>query len=389
MTRVVIIGGGVIGTSIAFHLAGNGCRVILVDKGDLASGTSGACDGVVFMQSKKPGIHLELALASLTRFRELARELPANMEFNPTGGMVVIETPEEYSAMEQYARDQKSIGLDVSLIDASQARARIPSLSDKILGATFSPIDAQVNPMALTRAFAMGAADKGAEILSGIPILGIEVTSGQVTGVRTGSGIIPADLVVNAAGVFAAEIAGMVDVHLPITPRRGQLVVTEPVPPMLPHCLLSARYIAAKYNPALAKDGQGISMEQTENGNLLLGSTREFVGFDRNTTPEAIGNIVRQTTRIIPDLAKVQAIRTFAGLRPYTPDGLPILGPVKYPGGFIVAAGHEGDGIALSPITGKLISRMILGLETDICLDGFSPERFQQPREDGTHGSPA
>ncbi|MFH1152742.1 MAG: FAD-binding oxidoreductase [Pseudomonadota bacterium] len=379
MTHVLIIGGGVIGTSIAYHLARYSCRVTLLDRGDLASGTSGACDGVVFMQSKKPGIHLELALASLARFRELDQELPHPMEFNPAGGMVIIETPAEYEAMKQFVRDQQSLGLDVSLIDAEEARARIPGLSDHILGATFSPMDAQVNPMALTHAFALGAVNYGASILTNTPVMGIEIRQGRVTGVRTKNGVVRADLVVNAAGVFAPDIAKMVGVHLPITPRRGQIVVTEPVLPLLPHCLLSARYIAAKYNPELAREGQGISMEQAKNGNLLLGSTREFVGYDRSTTPEAIGRIVRETCRIIPGLARLQAIRTFAGLRPYTPDGLPILGPVKGLDGFMVAAGHEGDGIALSPITGKLMAGLILDRETGMRLDAFSPDRFCKP----------
>ncbi len=147
----------------------------------------------------------------------------------------------------------------------------------------------------------------------------------------------------------------------------------------------SASYIAAKYNPALAgKSGQGISMEQTDNGNLLLGSTREFVGFNKENTLSGIRGILKQTATILPPLENFQVIRTFAGLRPFTPDGLPMLGPVKSLEGFIMAAGHEGDGIALSPITGDLMAQTLLDKKPNICIDPFSPDRFLPDRFEDT-----
>ena len=117
-------------------------------------------------------------------------------------------------------------------------------------------------------------------------------------------------------------------------------------------------------------------MDQTSSGNLLLGSTREFVGFDKRTTYEGITNILRNTSKIIPRLKNMHIIRSFAGLRPYTPDGLPILGKIQDIEGFIMAAGHEGDGMALSPITGELIAELIDTGKTRISLDHFRLERF-------------
>jgi glycine/D-amino acid oxidase-like deaminating enzyme len=161
-----------------------------------------------------------------------------------------------------------------------------------------------------------------------------------------------------------------------IRPRRGQLMVTEAVSPLVGRCMLSAQYICAKFNPELAASGGGgISLEQTQNGNFVLGSTREFVGFDRGTTCAAMQAIAAQITRLIPALKYIRIIRVFAGLRPFTSHGLPNLGRISGLNGFIMAAGHEGDGITLSPITGKLIADLIVDGHSDISLDEFRTQR--------------
>ena len=390
---MIIIGGGIIGSAIAFHLAKQRADVTLIEAGDLASGSSGACDGLVFMQSKKPGIHLRLAMESLKKFDTLQKELPVDIEFKQAGGLVIIESQDDYRAMERYVQEQQSLGLAVHLLDRAQALKREPLLAPGIKGATYSPLDAQVNPMNLTLGFALAAKKNHAKIMTHVKVLDILTQNNRVTGVVTTRGNIPGDIIVNAAGARAGLISQLLDIPMPITPRRGQIVVTHAGRPILSHCLISASYIAAKYDPDLAgKAGQGISMEQTDNGNLLLGSTREFAGFDTKNTMEGIRGIIKQTSAILPALEDFQVIRTFAGLRPYTPDGLPILGPVKSFDNFIMAAGHEGDGIALSPITGDLMSQLIRGKRPDICLDPFSPQRFENTdsaREDLAQKGPS
>ena len=376
--HIIIIGGGVIGTAIAHHLAKQDARVTLIEAQDLASGSSGACDGLVFMQSKKPGIHLSLAMESLKRFQTLQRELPVDIEFKQTGGMVIIENEPQYRAMETFTQEQQKNGLDVRLLDRTQTHEKEPFLSPDILGASFSPLDGQVNPINLALGFARAAQRNHAKIITHTKVVGIATKNNRVTGVHTTRGFFEGDMVVNAAGSMAALISDMVGISFPIRPRRGQIVVTHGARPVLKHCMISAAYIAAKYDPSLAdKGGEGISMEQTDNGNLLLGSTREFVGFNKENTLEGIKKIIRQTAALLPVLKTFQVIRTFAGLRPYTPDGLPLLGPVKSLEGFIMAAGHEGDGIALSPITGELMADMLLGHAPAINLDAFSPDRFE------------
>jgi sarcosine oxidase subunit beta len=377
--EVLIIGAGVIGASIALHLTRRGIKPLLIERSAPAAGSSGACDGLVFLQSKKPGLHLRLALESRKRFDGLMEVLGRRIEFRKSGGLCLIESEAELAAMRLFVEEQRESGLPVELIEGAEARRREPCLSEKVMAATFSALDSQVNPYALTFAFLAAAKSAGARILMGVEVKGIEKTAGKATGVFTDNGRISAPVVVNAAGALAAEVGRMAGLEVPITPRRGQILVTAAVPPLLRHCLISAQYVAAKFKPEFAASGgTGFSLEQVDSGNILIGSTREFVGFDRRTTFEGIRTIARRIAPVIPALDRVPVIRTFGGLRPYTPDGLPILGKVAGLEGFIMAAGHEGDGIALSAITGELIADLIATGRTQLPLDAFRLERFRQ-----------
>ena len=375
----VIIGAGVIGASIAYHLTRHGIRPLVLEKSDPAAGSSGACDGLVFMQSKKPGLHLKLALESRKRFDGLVDTLGKSIEFKNPGGMCLIESEAELTAMRLFVAEQRTSGLDVELIDGAEARRREPCLSEKVIAATFSALDSQVNPYALTFAFLRTAKSAGARILIGENVRGFEVMGGRIQAVITENRKIDTPLVINAAGAWAAEIGRMAGLEVPILPRRGQIIVTAAVPRLLRHCLISAQYVAAKFKPELAATGgMGFSIEQADSGNILIGSTREFVGFDRRTTFDGIRTIASRIAPVIPALTRVPVIRTFGGLRPYTPDGLPILGKVAGLEGFIMAAGHEGDGIALSPITGELIADLIATGRTEFPLEAFRLERFPE-----------
>ena len=375
----VIIGAGVIGASIAFHLTRRGIKPLVIEKSDPAAGSSGACDGLVFMQSKKPGLHLKLALESRGRFEGLFATLGKSIEFKNPGGMCLIESEAELAAMRLFVTEQRASGLDVELIDGGEARRREPCLSEKVIAATFSALDSQVNPYALTFAFLRAAKSAGARILMREKVRGFEVIGGRIRAVITDNRKIGTPLVINAAGALAAEVGHLAGLEIPIKPRRGQIVVTASIAPLLRHCLISAQYVAVKFKPELAAaGGMGFSLEQADSGNILIGSTREFVGFDRRTTFDGIRTIASRIAPVIPALKRVPVIRTFGGLRPYTPDGLPILGKVAGLEGFIMAAGHEGDGIALSPITGELIADLIATGRPQFPLEDFRLERFRK-----------
>lgn len=381
--EAVIIGGGVIGTSIAYQLSRRGMKVVVVEKGYYASGASGSCDTSIFLQSKKPGIHLRMALASAAMYPSLEEELGHHVEYEVKGGMILIETPQELAIMQELVERQKKMGLEVEIIDRRQASEMQDGLAEHLVAATHSPRDGGINPIELTLGYANAARRNGAEILLETEVSGIVKNGDRVAGVKTSLGVIAAPLVINAAGAWASRIAEMAGITVPIKPRRGQIMITEPVAPFVKKGMLSASYITAKYNADLLKDstsraaqlGVGLSLSQTEKGNILIGATREFVGYDAQNTREGIREVLKNATRLVPGLKEMNIIRTMGGLRPHTPDGLPLVGYLDGLTGFFMAAGHEGDGVALAPITGRMGADLICDGKTVMDISALNPNR--------------
>ncbi|OZU90547.1 hypothetical protein CIL03_05220 [Virgibacillus indicus] len=359
----VVIGGGVIGTSIAYRLAEDR-NVILIEKGEVGSGTSGACDKAIFLQSKQPGFPVRLAKASKEIYENLQAELEEPIEFKKGGGMIVIEKEAHLDFMKEFVKKQYKAGIDVNLLDRKETLAIQPALSETIAGSTFSTEDAEVNPLLLSQAFAAAAKRRGASIQTYTEVTGIKTQDGKITGVQTNQGYIATELVINAAGPFASQIAEMAGVGLTIMPRRGVILISEKVEPMINGNILCSQYMASKHFTSKSEKnapsyGIGLSLGQTESGNLLIGGSREFKGYDRKVEPHVLSAIAAHACRIAPALNKIKIIRSMVGFRPYTGDGLPIIDWAREVDGFVVAAGHEGDGIALAPITGKLVTGLV------------------------------
>ena len=382
---VIIIGGGVIGTSIAFHLSKRGKHVLLIEKNDLAAGASGSCDQQIILQSKNPGVHLKLALTSAELYQDLVQELDHDIEYKHSGGMILIETQEEMQVMQDFVARQRQTGLQVDILPREDAVKLQPGLAKHIVGATYSPQDAEVNPLEVTLAFAKAAKKLGTEVLLETEVIGLTINGDCVEGVITEKSTFYADTVINAAGAWAPEIGRMVGLNIPITPRKGQIAITEPCAPFLRKVMLSAQYIVAKYHPEVLENassramqlGVGLALSQTQKGNILIGATREFVGYNTRVSYDGMREILKNAARLVPSLKQMNLIRVMAGLRPYTPDGLPLLGWVDGLEGFFMAAGHEGDGIALSPVTGKVISELICDGSTFVDMTPFDPNRFE------------
>jgi sarcosine oxidase subunit beta len=208
----------------------------------------------------------------------------------------------------------------------------------------------------------------------------------------TNRGAIAADFVVNAAGLGAVPLARLAGVELPITPLRGQVVVTEPAEPLIRIPSLEFGYLAAKRSPELLKRttraGVTCSISQSVNGNIYIGSSKEFAGFDARISLEATNEIARKAVTLYPVLSDLRAIRCYAGLRPSTADWLPIVGPVPGIEGLILAAGHGGDGIALAAVTGKLVAEIVTTGRPGICIDELSVSRFASTASAGSISQP-
>lgn len=384
-SEVVIIGGGVIGAAAAYYLCKEGAEVMIVEADDLASGASGACDGFVSLQTKQPGEHLELARESAKLFPSLAEDLEVDIEYNPCGGLMFATSQEQLKELRARVKKLKSAGLDVEMVGAADLKKMLPEPGKEIKGASYCPEDGQVNPISLNLGLAQKAQEMGAVVLRDCKVENIVVMNGRVREIRTTAGSIHSRRVVCAAGTGSNEIGKMIIVDIPVLPQRGQILVTEPEEPVLDKIVSGAEYLGTKANIAelMPQDeeamrlGLGFTVEQTKSGNLLMGSTREFAGFDNETTPEAINAIARNALKYFPWIKDLDVIRSFAGLRPYSPDGLPIMGTVKGVRGFFIATGHSGDGICLAPITGKLISELVLDGETSIDIGPFSLYRFK------------
>lgn len=377
---VVIIGGGVIGTSIAFRLAKLFKKIVLIEKGEIGGQTSGSCDKAIFLQSKKAGFPMKMAVASREIYNNLQEELGMSFEFKQSGGMIVIESDSHLPFMEAFTKSQKETGIDIELLNRREALCRQPCFSSHITGATFCQDDAEVNPLLLSQAFAYGAKQEGVDVRTHTEVININVKKGKVEGIVTNKGKIATNLVINAAGPFARNIVKMVNADLPIQPRRGVILITEKVKPIINGSVLCSQYIAAKHLDSgedIPPFGIGLSLGQTESGNLLIGGSREFVGFNKKVSIEVFSSIARHACRIAPVLRKLKIIRTMIGFRPFTGDGLPIIDELPDVKGFIIAAGHEGDGIALAPITGKLVADLVMEKENDL-LTPLTLQRFMK-----------
>ncbi|MFI1935939.1 NAD(P)/FAD-dependent oxidoreductase [Streptomyces purpureus] len=372
---VIVVGAGVVGAACAYYAARAGLTVTVLDRGPVAGGTTGAGEGNLLVSDKEPGPELELALLSLELWRELADGLPDRIEYEPKGGLVIASDQAGLAALRDFATRQGGAGVTAHEIPADRLHDLEPHLTSGLAGGFHYPQDAQVMP-ALAAAHLLRSG--GGRIR---PHLGEEVTevitgaSGEVRGVRTANGEFHAPYVVNAAGTWGGELARRAGVELPVLPRRGFVLVTEPLPRVVRHKVYAADYIADVASGSAALQTSPV-VEGTPAGPVLIGASRERVGFDRTLSTEALRRLAAGATALFPVLAGVRVMRTYAGFRPYLPDHLPAIGPDPRVPGLLHACGHEGAGIGLAPATGLLIARWLTHGQLPMNTEPFRPERF-------------
>jgi glycine/D-amino acid oxidase-like deaminating enzyme len=375
---VVVIGGGIVGAACAYTLCQAGLHVHLVERHFPASGTSRACDGLVLAWDKSSPAELSLARASAALWSELAQTLELDFEYARTGTVLVAENEAGVAYSQARVEAMQAADIQAEPLDAPGLRTLEPNLAPDLPGGAFFPEDAQLDPRRATLALLAAARQRGLVLHPHAEVTAISRSAkddGRVTGVITPAGPIAAETVVCAAGAWSSRLAGLVGLELPIRPRQGHILVTAKAPGLIRHPLLEGGYAATVQSAA--EDLQvALVAELTAGGTLLVGSSRQFVGFDRRVSLPVMRAVAARALRFLPALAGVSVIRSYAGLRPWSPDHLPLVGPVPEVPGFYLAAGHEGAGIGLAPITGRLIADWILGAELPPFAREVRPERF-------------
>ncbi|MBZ4321283.1 NAD(P)/FAD-dependent oxidoreductase [Streptomyces huiliensis] len=370
---VIVVGAGVIGAACAYYAARAGLSVTVLDRGPVAGGTTGAGEGNLLVSDKEPGPELELALRSTELWRELADVLPAAVEYEAKGGLVVASEAAGADALRAFADRQAAAGVAAVEVPADGLRDLEPHLAPGLAGGFLYPQDAQVQP-ALAAAHLLRAS--GARVRTGERVTAVLTgPRGEVRGVRTPAGAVHAPYVVNAAGTWGGEVARLAGAHLPVLPRRGFVLVTEPLPRVVRHKVYAADYVADVASGSAALQTSAV-VEGTPAGPVLIGASRERVGFDRALSAEALRRLAAGAAALFPVLARVRVLRTYAGFRPYLPDHLPAIGPDPHVPGLLHACGHEGAGIGLAPATGALIAALLTDGRPPVDPRPFAPERF-------------
>ncbi len=372
---VLVIGAGVIGAATAYFATQQGLTVTVLDKGLPASGTSSSCEGNLLVSDKELGPELELTRYSLGVWHNDLAEYKKLWEFEAKGGIIVASRESSLASLHRVMSAQSGYGVDVEELDREALREAEPHISPEALGGASYREDCQVQPMLVAAHLVRLARQAGARFVADAPVTGFLRDGDRVTGVSSPRGDFSAGAVVNCTGTWAGELAAMAGVSVPVLPRRGFVMVTEPLPPMVHHKVYAAEYID---NVGSSDAGLQASpvVEGTPSGTILIGSTRERVGFDRTVSTEALGLLARNAVSLFPFLEHIKAIRHYHGFRPYCPDHLPVIGHDDRAPGLWHAAGHEGAGIGLSAGTGKLLAQALAGQSPDLDLTPFAPARF-------------
>ncbi|ADH07350.1 MULTISPECIES: NAD(P)/FAD-dependent oxidoreductase [Bacillus] len=381
---VLIIGGGIIGCSIAYYTSKYGRDVTIIEKGEFVSGTSSRCDGNILAIDKDPGFDSQMSLVSQKLVTDLSEELEHSFEYRAPGSILVCESDEEMEAAQQWVNRQKEAGLPFRMLDRQDIREESPFFADDLLGGLECATDSTVNPYLLAFSLLSEAQKFGAKAFKQTEVKSINIDTNGSFVVETTNGTFTAQQVVNAAGVWAPKIGQMLNINIPIEPRKGHIIVASRQQHVGCRKVMEFGYLISKFggkrkvDALTEKYGVALVFEPTESQNFLIGSSREFVGFHTRINNEVIKCIANRAIRFYPKMADMMVIRSYAGLRPWTEDHLPIISRVEHIPNYFIAAGHEGDGISLAAVTGKVIEELLNEKETIIPIEPLRLSRFTE-----------
>jgi len=347
-SSIIIIGGGISGTAAAWELARHGISVTLLERGSLASMASGWTLAGVRQSGRHPA-ELPLAQAAVNRWEHLSEELGADVEYRQGGNLRLALEPADVPTIKKVVADGNAAGIPMTYLENTAAVHEIaPALTSDLMGASYCPSDGHANPQRTVEAFAAAARRAGADIRTGVEVLGIETDGRRVAGVQTSTGTIPCERVIVTAGVYAPRLLDPLGIHIPFTIVVVPAVQTEAVTPML--------------DQVLGIPTGGFAGRQQADGRFrLTGSSVPWTATDHTAdnvmpTLTQLADTLAWSTRLIPALANVRATSIWAGLIDKTPDALPVIEVTPEIEGLVVATGFSGHGFCLGPITGEILA---------------------------------
>jgi sarcosine oxidase subunit beta len=362
---VVIIGGGVIGTSAAFHLAEAGVDVVLIERAQLGSGSTSRAAGGVRTQFSDV-LNIEIAKRSMAAFRDFGRRPGWEIDLKQVGYLFVLNRDEDVAAFEASVALQNECGLDSRIVSVDEARALCPLLyGDDILGAAFSPGDGHATPEGVVQGYASGARAHGAHIRTSCEVLDVTVSGGEIAEVITSEGSIATNVVICAAGPWSRSCGEMVGVALPVTPLRRQILFTESIAGLPADLPMTIDFDSSFY---FHREGPGLLMGMSDSG--------EQPGFSVETTDDWIPELMDVVRRRVPRIAEVGIRGGWAGLYEMTPDHNAIIGEAAGVSRFLYATGFSGHGFLQGPAVGEILRDMVLRRPEFVDVAPLTVERF-------------
>jgi glycine oxidase len=369
-TDIVIVGGGVIGLSIAYHLRRAGAEVCVIERQGIEAASGGASQAAAGLLAPlgsiaRPGAFADLLLASWTALPELIDELHrltgVDVEYRRTGALRLAREPKAVARLRRRMEIWQPLGLQMSWLSGDEARQHEPLLSPEVRAAIYAPEEGQLKAPRLVRALAAAVRALGGVLYEHMEIRGFVQRAGEVLAVETGGGpTLACGQLVIAAGAWSARLAPILGTSLPVVPVRGQiLALRQPEPPLQRMVFGEAIYLAPRADDT-----------------LVVGATREQVGFDASVTAGGLAWLLTSALRLVPTLAEAPMERSWAGLRPGTPDQQPILGPLPGWKNVTLATGHGSVGIMLSAVTGQAIAELLSRGRLPAIISPFGLERF-------------
>jgi D-hydroxyproline dehydrogenase subunit beta len=372
---VVIVGAGIVGCATAYELTKRGVPVTLVDRGEVSSGTTGLGEGNALCSDKDAGPELELAVAGMPLFDEIEEVVGEPARIRRKGALIVHPDGATWAGEPARAERLRAAGVNAELLSPDEVRELEPNLTGDLHGALYVAEDLQCDPRAIARALAAWSAEHGAEIRTGTEVTALE--PGQ--GVSLGDGtLLPAEEIVLTAGPWSASLAATAGLTLPVEPRKGQLTrlrLPQPDSSFLRRKIVDGSYLASVTNTSAVRQISTV-VETSWDGHVVVGSTRERSGFDPSLDDNLARTVQERAARLVPDIAGLQPDSSWVGFRPWLPDGLPAVGPSRATPGLSVGTGHEGAGIQLGPITGRLLAEALMDDSTKVNVGPFNPDRF-------------